>query len=442
MFQNVQRLDNRTYTFTLTPFHVSYANTLRRVMLTGVESVAFRADMSDRGTTTDVSVDANDTPMTNEMLADRVGLVPLQVKEPLKWDSARYLFDLEVSNDSDENRDVTTADIRVREVRPDSDEPVVIPTEKFFPPNSLTREYPLLAVLRKKVSAQSAPEAVRFTAKATIGTGREHARFIPVSQCSYIYTPDTNEERRKEFFIDWMDRFKRVSRGSIDESSDRWKALRREFDTMAIQRCFLVDERGEPNSFDFTIQSVGVLTVPYILRRACTVIEDMCNVFANIASGQLPDKLTILPSDSRIVGFDFIFRGQDHTLGNLLQTWLVENHYIGTAQPRISFAGYKVPHPLRDVMVLTIGVEDGMEGTARAVLAEAARGCSAYFRTVREAWIAATGTTDGVSDRGVSEPAPAAAESVPPPQPTKPATRRLRVSKGPIAAMAAPATTQ
>ncbi len=440
MFQNVKRLDNRTFTFTLTPSHVTFANTLRRVMLTGVESVAFRADMTERGSTTDVTVEANDTPMTNEMFADRVGLVPLMVKDPLKWDPSRYLFDLDVSNDSDEHRDVTTADIRVREVRPDSDEPVVVPTEKFFPPNPLTREHTLLAVLRKKVSAQSAPEKVRFTAKATVGTGREHARFIPVSQCSYIYTPDTDEERRKEFFLDWMDRFKRIPRGSIDESSDRWVTLRREFDTMAVQRCFLVDERGEPNSFDFTVQSVGVLSVPYIVRRACTVIEDMCNVYANIASGQLPDKLTILPSDSRIVGFDFIFRGQDHTLGNLLQTWLVENHYLGTAQPRITFAGYKVPHPLRDVMVLTIGVEDGVEATARAALAEAARGCSAYFRTMREVWIAATGTTDGVTDRGVPEPTPAPADGVPP-QPTKPATRRIRLTKTPVAALSTPAVT-
>lgn len=438
MFQNVQRqADNRTYTFTLAPFHVSYANTLRRVMLTGVESVAFRADMTERGTTTDVTVEANDTPMTNEMFADRVGLVPLHVKEPLKWDPARFQFDLDVTNDSDEHRDVTTADIRVREIRPDSEEPVVVPTDRFFPPNPLTREYPLLAVLRKKVSAQSVPESVRFTAKATVGTGREHARFIPVSQCSYEYTPDTDEERIKASFIDWMDRFKRISPGSIDESSDRWKALRREFDTMAIKRCYLKDERDEPYSFDFTVQSIGVLSVPYIVRRACTVIEDMCNVYANIASGQLPDKLTILPSDSRIVGFDFIFRGQDHTLGNLLQTWLVENHYLGTAQPRITFAGYKVPHPLRDVMVLTIGVEDGVEGTARAALAEAARGCSAYFRTVREAWIAAVGT-DGPSDRGVPEATPAAPTE--PPQPTKPVpTRRIRLTK-PAAATPVTAT--
>lgn len=427
MFQNVKRqADNRTYTFTLAPFHVSYANTLRRVMLTGVETVAFRADMNDRGTTTDVTVEANDTPMTNEMFADRVGLVPLQVKEPLKWDPARFQFDLNVTNDSDEHRDVTTADIRVREIRPDSEEPVVVPTEKFFPPNPLTKEYTLLAVLRKKVSAQSVPETVRFTAKATVGTGREHARFIPVSQCSYIYTPDTNEERIKASFIDWMDRFKRISPGSIDESSERWTSLRREFNTMAIQRCYLIDERNEPYSFDFTVQSVGVVDVPYIVRRACTVIEDMCNVYANIASGQLPDKLTILPSDSRIVGFDFIFRAQDHTLGNLLQTWLVENHYNGTAQPRISFAGYKVPHPLRDVMVLTIGVEDGMESTARAALAEAARGCSAYFRTVREAWISVVGAT-GPSDRGVAEATPAPTTEAP--QPTKPTpTRRMRLT--------------
>ncbi len=441
MFQNVTRVDNRTYKFTLTPFHVSYANTLRRVMLTGVESVAFRADMTEHGSTTDVTIEENHTPMTNEMLADRVGLVPLNVKEPLKWDPNRYLFDLNVTNDSDENRDVTTADIRVREIRPDSEEPVEVPTDRFFPPSPLTRENILLAVLRKKVSAQSVPETIRFTAKATVGTGREHARFIPVSQCSYVYTPDTDEERIKEHFADWLDRYKKISRGSLDESSDRWKTLRREFETMAIQRCYLVDERGEPNSFDFTVQSVGTLSVPYILRRACTVIEDMCNVYANIGSGQLPDKLTILPSDSRIVGFDFIFRGQDHTLGNLLQTWLVENHFLGTAQPRITFAGYKVPHPLRDVMVITIGVEDGNEGTARAALAEAARGCSAFFRTVREAWIAATGA-DGPTDRGVPEAVsavPEVASAVPEAtsQPTAPAVRRrlqIKKSAGPVPA--------
>ena len=78
-FLNVTQQDDRTYTFTLEGSHVTYANTLRRLMLTGVETVAFRSDMTPTGSTTDVAVKRNDTPMTNEMLADRIGLLPIHI---------------------------------------------------------------------------------------------------------------------------------------------------------------------------------------------------------------------------------------------------------------------------------------------------------------------------------------------------------------------------
>ncbi len=80
--------DEKTMRFMVSPINVSYVNTLRRIILTGVETVGFRSDMistgDKAGTTTDVLVQHNDTPMTNEMLADRVGLLPIHVPEPLK----------------------------------------------------------------------------------------------------------------------------------------------------------------------------------------------------------------------------------------------------------------------------------------------------------------------------------------------------------------------
>lgn len=386
MFKSVEKPDNRTMKFTLTPFHVSYANTLRRVIVSGVETVAFRADMTDKGTTTDVSVTKNYTPMTNEMLADRVGLLPLNVRDPLSWDPDRYTFKIEAVNDTESIRDVVAADFQVHENRADSDEPVPVPTEQFFPPNPLTKETALIAVLRGKLGVGSAAEAISLTAKATMGTGRQHARFIPVSQCSYEYTRDPNPDRIKEYFDKWLVQNKKVSPDSLQAGSEKLAALQREFNTMAIARCYKTDEKGEPNSFDFVIESIGVLGVPYIVDRACQVIEDMCNRYANTKAGQLPDELTILPAANRVVGFDFIFRGHDHTLGNLLQTWMVDNHINGDAEPKIKYAGYYLPHNLRDEMVLRIGVEDGQESTARAALAAASRACAAFFRLVRDEW--------------------------------------------------------
>ncbi len=387
MFENVQQVDNRTTKFTLTPFHVSYANTLRRVIVSGVETVGFRADMTEKGTTTDVTVTKNYTPMTNEMLADRVGLVPLHVRDPLTWDPDRYTFRLTVENTQEGPIDVVAGNFEVLERRADADEPVPVPTEQFFPPNPLTKETALIAVLRGKVGTATAGEAISLTAKATVGTGRQHARFIPVSQCSYEYTRDPDPERIKQYYNEWLVKSKKVSPDSLQEGSEKAAALEREFNTMAIARCYKVDERGEPNSFDFMIESVGVLPVSYIVDRACQVIEDMCNRYANVKSGGLPEELTVLPAANRLVGFDFIFRGHDHTLGNMLQTWLVENH-IGdsAAEPKITYAGYYLPHNLRDEMVLRIGVEDGQEATARAAVAAAARGCAAFFKTVRDEW--------------------------------------------------------
>ena len=55
MFSNLQQ-NQRPTRFTLANLQVTYATTLRRLILTGVETVAFRSDMTATGTTTDVVV--------------------------------------------------------------------------------------------------------------------------------------------------------------------------------------------------------------------------------------------------------------------------------------------------------------------------------------------------------------------------------------------------
>jgi DNA-directed RNA polymerase subunit L len=398
-FQNLKRVDNLTYNFTLTPTLVSYANTLRRLILTGVESVGFRADMTSTGSTTDVIVKTNDTPMTNEMLAHRIGLLPININEPLKWNGDKFIFRLKATSNKDNIAYVKSSDFEVLEIMENEAEPVIVATPRFFPPNPLTNDTCLIASLQPG----SGPTAqnIEIIAKATRGTGRENARFIPVSQCSYVYTPDNDEAKKQEMFERWLNNTKMIS-SDIDKESDQYKQLQREFNTMEVARCFLVNEKNEPYSFDFTVESVGVLSVPYIVQRACEVGENMCSRYVNVDKGDLPEEVTVSSSNSRIIGYDFLFRGHDHTLGNLFQTWLVENHIDGTAQPKITFAGYSVPHPLRDEMVLRIGVEDGEERTARAALAQAARGCVNMFKQMRESWVKATGTGGSTGTTGAS----------------------------------------
>jgi DNA-directed RNA polymerase II subunit RPB3 len=388
-FTNLERKDHRTYTFSLSPVHVTYANTLRRLILTGVTTVAFRSDMTATGSTTDVKVKRNDTPMTNEMLADRIGLLPIYVTDPLSWKD-EYLFTLKVIGDKDKTTYVTSSHFKITKNVPpsgDDEKEEIIPTETFFPAHPITRDTCLIATLQPGAIQQ----AIEIVATATKGTGREHARFSPVSQCSYEYTPNTDAGERETMLHKWLEVTKKVT--EIDKQSQRYAELEREFNTMQVKRCFLVNDKGEPYSFDFTIESAGVLEVPYIVDQACQVGENMCNRYALLDRGDIPDDITITSADTRIIGYDFLFRGHDHTLGNLLQTWLVEHHIEGDAQPKITYAGYCVPHPLRDEMVLRIGVEDDKESTARLAVAEAAKGCAQMFKEMRATWGSVTGAS-------------------------------------------------
>ena len=363
--------------------------------MTLVSTIGFRSDppgvVLDTPDIKILQKDSNTQP--NELLAHRISLIPIHGADPLKWDPDRIVFKLDVTNESPDPRDVMAADIQVFERRKAADlsEALVeIPGRTFFPANTLTRDTCLITTLPGKRSSQA--PTLKAEMRATVGLGREHARFIPTSQASYAYTLDTNTERRNQHFERWLVRHKKVEPESLKDDEARRSELDREFKTMEIQRIYLVDEKGEPNSFDFQIESVGPMVPRAIVERALLGLIEMCKGFVGLDAGDLPDSISTVSSDTLMTGFDFTIKNQDHTFGNMIQTWLVEHHVEGEANPHLNFAGYKIPHPLKDEMLLRIGVEDGNELTARTAIAAAARGCQSMF----ESWLAAwTGSGSG-----------------------------------------------
>jgi DNA-directed RNA polymerase subunit L/DNA-directed RNA polymerase alpha subunit len=385
VFQEVRKVGRTAISFRMSPTDVAFANTLRRMILTGVESVAFRSDMNEFGKTTDVSVTRNNTPMTNEMLADRIGLLPITAPNPLDWDPDKYIFKLSVTNDSADPRDVVAADIQVFEKGSDGEEKMV-PNASFFPPDPISGDTALIAVLKGKRPGM-APEGIELTAKASMGNGREHARFNPVSQCSYRYTRDSDERRINELFEKWVIKAKKIPDPKGLEDGQR-KELLAEYNTMEIDRCYLVDAKGEPNSFDFMVESIGTLEAHAIVKRALNTVVTMLVRYTTLDTQALPADLRVQPAANRLEGFDFIFQKQDHTLGWLLQSYI--DLYM-MDDSKVTFVAYKVPHPLRDEMVLEVGIAGGQEADARKVIAAAARGCSALFRGFAESWDTAIG---------------------------------------------------
>ena len=273
--------------------------------------------------------------------------------------------------------------IEVYEDRGPDQEPLKVPSLEFFHPDRVTQDTTLLAVLKGRIGAQE-PEALAFTAKATLGIGREHAAFMPVtSRCAYGYTRDDDPDRKKEAFTRWLRTHKMLDAAALEANPTKKAEFEREFQTMEVQRVYKVDERGEPISFDFIVESAGVLDPVYVVARAIDRLIAKVLRYASVDAGDLPEGLKVIPADARMKGFDFIFQGEDHTLGNLLQTWMEQNQ---VDKEEITFVGYKVPHPLRDEMVLRVAVESGLVADARAAVARAARECATMFRNWSAMW--------------------------------------------------------
>jgi DNA-directed RNA polymerase alpha subunit len=238
VFKNLSTPRANTIQFQMAPTTVAYANTLRRLCMTSVESIGFRSDISEDGATSDVEIQDNSTPMTNEMLAHRIGLLPIHVPHPLEFDPKKYTFVLHVINESEKSMDVFAGDIKVFENRVDQGD-VQIPSSTFFPPNPITRETSLIATLKPMLPGGK-PEEIRIKARASLGNGRENARFIPTSQCSYGYTRDTTPENQKQVFDEWLIRSKMIKDPSIlEKEPEKKQVLMREFNTLEINRCYL-----------------------------------------------------------------------------------------------------------------------------------------------------------------------------------------------------------
>jgi DNA-directed RNA polymerase subunit L len=347
----------------------------------------------------------------NEMLAHRITLVPAAVRNLDGFDPARYQCVLSVKNDKKGPIEtggllhVTAADFRVHEKQEDgSFADLGAPAASaMFPVDPITKQASLILTLRPQWNAEQPPEEIDLTAYPVIGRGRDHMGFCPVSQCSFENTRDEDPIRQERMFTEWLQAFKKIEDPTA-EPPEAIAAHRQEWGTMAIQRCFLIDEKGEPKSFAFTVESVGVRPVREIVAEGIASVIALVAPYADTEKSLADLGVIVQPPNSRMNGVDVIFDGQEHTLGNLLQT-IITDIYINEAalDSPIVFAGYKISHPLHRKMTLRLGFRENISANVvQKVIITAAERARTIFEELGRGWAALVGT--GAAASNLSSP--------------------------------------
>jgi DNA-directed RNA polymerase subunit D len=167
--------DETSTRFKLSGVTPAFANAIRRIMISEIPTMAID----------DVMIVENTSVMYDEILAHRLGLIPLTTdaksyilpeecdcKSELGCNKCRASFTMEVES-QDETITVYSSDLKPQDpnVKPVSDK---IPVVKLAP-----------------------KQKIRLEAYAKLGRGSEHAKWQPVSACAYKYLPHVTIDAKR-----------------------------------------------------------------------------------------------------------------------------------------------------------------------------------------------------------------------------------------------------
>ena len=109
-----------------------------------------------------------------------------------------------------------------------------------------------------------------------------------------------------------------------------------------------------PNSFDFTVQTVGIFTAYQLVKKACQIIYNSFETFKG-------SEIQINDAESTIVNsFDIILYEKDHTFGKCLEYFMYSMFFEGEDK-KLSYCGFQKKHPHDDYSVLRVAYKQEVD---------------------------------------------------------------------------------
>jgi len=364
--------------FELANIHFSTANAIRRLMISNVKTVGFRTEPYKD---CDIKVLVNDTPLHNQFTVHRLAMIPINVPNPDKFNVDDYQFIIDVSNNTNAIRTITTEDFQIKQISTNK----FLPRDevmRFFPPDPITGDYLLLNKLRPKyfvphktlsreVKAEMAKELDKsvedvmhfhIEAKASISNGFENGHYSPVAVACYVNTVDPKraEEGLRAYIDAQVEKSKNL--GAEPPTPEKMKCR---FELTEQGRFFYINDRQESNVFTFKIETVGIIPSLVVFHRAIEILKDKITTFISNLVARNEEVITITPSSQLLGGYDITVQNEDDTLGNIVQSHLCllyADFNLAKEHRKLKFVGYKRPHPLEKHIIFSIqGNNDNVE---------------------------------------------------------------------------------
>ncbi len=337
---NFTSKDSNILEFVLSGVDVSFANAVRRTILSDIPCVVFKTIPYEQNK---ANILHNTTRLNNEILKQRLSCIPICIKDidiPLN----NLILEIDEENKTDTMMVVTTKNFKFKntntgEYLPENEMKTIFPP--FIPPTGHEEYYIDFCRLRPKITDDIPGEKIKLTCGLSISTAKDDSMFNIVSTCSYGYTLDENKinEELEKNIQKWKNEGKNTK--EVEFEAANWKLLE------ALRYT-------KPNSFDFIIESIGIYENEEIVYKACKILIDKFEYFKSICEN---DEVKIVESDNTMPNsFDIILINEDYTIGNVLKYVMYQVYFV--EEEILTYCGFTKLHPHDTDSILRIAFND------------------------------------------------------------------------------------
>ena len=275
---------------------LSILNGIRRILLMDIPILGFIGN----GIDTTVNIIENTTVLNNEIITNRIALIPLDVSEKYndKYISGENKLEIELNVSCTENiKIITTQDLIV-----------TIDQQKVA--NFFKKPYITITKLRKN-------ESLHLKAEAVKETGRKNASFNIVSGSTVYNKPKVPFTNTKS----------------------------------------IIEQERDYNEGEYVLEFEiinNTISHKYMLLKAIDILISKLSI--------LIDKSTIEKFENNEETYDFSIPDENDTVGNIIQSYIFDNYVISKKQTVenciCTYIGYIVKHPLDKVLTIRMTLKD------------------------------------------------------------------------------------
>lgn len=369
---NIEILNDQpsTLSFRLSPVHVSVANSLRRILLSEIAMVVVISYPHDENK---CNITINNTRFTNEMLKQRISSVPIHIAPTVEdqpdgkqeeddadnvssqpiWQT--YQIQCKKINNSDQMMFVTSEDLELihKTTGAQMDK---ANRDIIFPPDEHGYYIDILR-LRPQLANTIPGEEIEFTCDMSISNAKHNSMYNAVSKATYENTLDKSKAEQA-----WSE----IDKSSKDTSDP----------TNTKENWFLLDAKRHyiPNSYDFTIETIGVSSNKRLLNLAIQKMIDKLTAITQNTDSPIKESLSTIKHC-----YDITLQNEDHTLGKVLE-YLLYSMYFEVADPSVTYVGFKKEHPHDDDSIIRLAFKDPTDKNMvrESLIRAAAQGIQLY----------------------------------------------------------------